>query len=264
MDKNKDKYYGIMFGFILADAISNKYNIHLENRTKLANFEKTNYNISYHSHILLILFKTLLKNSPIINYDKLCKKLYKWYINDNYKSINSTFAVAMNNYKTDFSYKEAKNGFTDYFGLIYLPIYIVFKAEKYNLYKLTHSLPIFKLLTNVIFFFVNNNNKEIPEIFKDVIDEPFVGSLDAFESLRCAIKAFIHTNSFIEGLLLLIRSVEYVQPSCILYGIIAGNYYGLTGIFNMDNPEYEFDIKNLKDYKKYLALIDKGWESEII
>ena len=53
----------------------------------------------------------------------------------NYKNIHSSFALAMNNYKINGKYIGAKNIFTDYFGLIYTPIYILFKDEKMNIYN---------------------------------------------------------------------------------------------------------------------------------
>ena len=255
MDQNK--FYGLIFGFIISDSISSKYNVHISNR-KIDLNKDCDFNATYHTRILLKILKILYKNKineNNLNMDLIVDKLYIWFNKGNYKNIHSSFALAMNNYKINGKYIGAKNIFTDYFGLIYTPIYILFKDEKMNIYNLTHSMSIYKLLTNLIFFYSNDSKKSIPNIFIDIINDPFVGSSDAFETVRCAIKAFNETDNFFDGLVLILNSVESVQPSAIIYGIIAGNYYGLTGIFNKN-----FDIKKLNNYKAYLDIIDLCWD----
>ena len=256
---NKDSFYGLFFGFIISDSVSNNYNNHLSNRGDFKDFNKIIFKNSYHSSYLFKVLKILIKNNIDINidinkiYELLLNKLYKWFKKTDCIKINPILIRSLNNYNNNNILFIENNIYNDYFGLILLPI---FKTLNLNLYKITHSLPIYYLLTNTLLDYINNlKHKYIPEIFENVINEPFTTSTDAFEVVRCSIKAFIETDNYLDGLMLILKSIETnPQPISIIYGIIAGNYYGITNISE------NFNLKQINNLKNYLNVIDDIWK----
>lgn len=262
MIDNKDKYYGTVLGLIIGDLVGNDNNINIVNRNNADYFKNTNKSLNFISDYILKIFKMgVLGANAAFDLNTIKNKLNNWnnknIMKKKYRNISlpAPFLISLNNYNNG---SNNNNYFTDYFGIIY-PIFNYLLNNDNPYYLLTHNMPIIIMLNTIISNYLKLNQNSY--LFSDdlVLNIDYVGNSDAFESLRCVFKALNDTNNFYDGLVLLLNKVENTHSVCILYGIIAGNHYGISNIFE-SNILINI-LKKLHNFNKIMDLIELGFKT---